>query len=244
MKLCAAQIRPSPGSIESNIRKHLEFIDVAKSREADLVVFPELSLTGYEPGLARPLASTAADARLDVFQAISDAHDIVIAVGLPTRARAGIHIGMVVFQSRRERVTYSKQLLHPDELAFFARGEEQVLIRARTHVVAPAICYESLQSEHAAAAAQAKADVYLASVAKSSGGVFRAYQHYPSVAREHSMLVLMANCVGRCADFVGAGQSAIWNRRGEVAAQLDGESEGLVVIEAETEESSVVHIRT
>jgi hypothetical protein len=39
------------------------------------------------------------------------------------------------------------------------------------------------------------------------------------------MLVLMANCP--CADFVGAGQSAVWNRRREIVAQLDGEAEGL-----------------
>jgi predicted amidohydrolase len=47
LKVGLAQIYPRLGDLEANLEKHLEFIEEAAARGADLVVFPELSLTGY-----------------------------------------------------------------------------------------------------------------------------------------------------------------------------------------------------
>src|SRR5687768_13894590 len=49
MKIALAQINPTVGDIAGNSRKILQFIDQAKSREAQVVVFPELSVIGYPP---------------------------------------------------------------------------------------------------------------------------------------------------------------------------------------------------
>jgi predicted amidohydrolase len=46
-KIALAQINPALGNIDKNIKKHVQFIDKAIRKKADLVVFPELSLTGY-----------------------------------------------------------------------------------------------------------------------------------------------------------------------------------------------------
>ncbi len=48
MKIALAQIAPCLGKIGENFEKHRDFILRAKEREASLVIFPELSLTGYE----------------------------------------------------------------------------------------------------------------------------------------------------------------------------------------------------
>ena len=69
MNVCAAQLRPVAGDITKNMAKHLDLIDLAVAHKADLVFFPELSLTGFEPTLAEPLAFNVADHRLAVFQA-------------------------------------------------------------------------------------------------------------------------------------------------------------------------------
>lgn len=53
MKLCSAQIQPIKGDIDRNIQKHIFFINSAIENGADLIFFPELSLTGYEPTLAK-----------------------------------------------------------------------------------------------------------------------------------------------------------------------------------------------
>src|SRR3989304_7746208 len=49
MKICLAQINPTVGAFKQNIRKICRFIDAAKKRKADLVVFPEMSIVGYPP---------------------------------------------------------------------------------------------------------------------------------------------------------------------------------------------------
>jgi len=47
LNLALAQIATRLGDVEANLQKHLDYIEQAKKQKADLVVFPELSLTGY-----------------------------------------------------------------------------------------------------------------------------------------------------------------------------------------------------
>jgi NAD+ synthase (glutamine-hydrolysing) len=47
INLALAQIATRLGDVESNLEKHLDYIEQAKKQKADLLVFPELSLTGY-----------------------------------------------------------------------------------------------------------------------------------------------------------------------------------------------------
>jgi predicted amidohydrolase len=123
VRVCAGQLWVEPGKIERNIRKHVAVIDVAVSHEPDLIYFPELSLTGYEPRLAKGLATDANDRRLDVFQERADRGNVAIGVGVPIASADGIRRAMVVFQPRSERLTYAKQQLHADESPFFVDGE-------------------------------------------------------------------------------------------------------------------------
>lgn len=239
MKLIAAQIRSIPGDIEKNIVRHVDAIHLAASQYADLILFPELSLTGYEPSLANALATYPGDSRFDSFQVLSDKHRMLIAVGVPLREERGIEIGMLVFQPDRERTAYSKQHLHPDELPFFCSGIKPLVLEHRNHVLAPAICYESLQPIHAQQAAESGAQIYLASVAKSERGVAAACNHYPKIAKKHSMTVLMANCVGSADNFIGAGLSAIWNSDGEVVCGSDSTRDSLVAYDTQSGEGRI-----
>jgi predicted amidohydrolase len=240
MRICAAQLAAVRGDIAANVARHVAFAELASSRNADLVLFPELSLTGYEPALASDLATDAGDPRLDALQALADARRIIIVAGLPTRSGSGPRISLIVFRPLERRLTYSKQRLHADELSWFSSGDEQLVIDAGGHRLAPAICFESLQPEHAAAVADLGADTYVASVAKPHRSVVVAHQHYPAIARRHSMIVLMANCVGPCDDFIAAGRSAAWTERGRLAAELPDRDEGIVVIDTTTGEAVAV----
>ncbi|CAI3802939.1 Glutamine-dependent NAD(+) synthetase [Pseudomonas sp. MM221] len=56
MKLCAVQLASLKGDLPGNLQRHLACIEQAAALGAELVVFPELSLTGYEPSLARQAA--------------------------------------------------------------------------------------------------------------------------------------------------------------------------------------------
>jgi predicted amidohydrolase len=81
MKICIAQSKPIKGNISANIEAHKTFIKLALTLNAEAIFFPELSLTGYEPELARELATNQNDHRLDIFQEISDKNNIMIGLG-------------------------------------------------------------------------------------------------------------------------------------------------------------------
>lgn len=59
MKLCAVQLASLKGEVSANLQRHLACIEQAAALGAEPVVFPELSLTGYEPTVARQAAMPA-----------------------------------------------------------------------------------------------------------------------------------------------------------------------------------------
>src|SRR5688500_4821533 len=97
MKICVVQTKPVKGRIDRNIHKHKQLINLAISHGAGIIIFPELSITGYEPELAKELAMEPDDPRLDDFQTISDARQVTIGVGVPTKNERGICISMILF---------------------------------------------------------------------------------------------------------------------------------------------------
>ncbi|WP_199244312.1 carbon-nitrogen hydrolase family protein [Pseudodesulfovibrio cashew] len=192
MRVGAVQCKSTAGDIITNIERHLQFIQIAAKNNVDLLFFPELSIIGYEPRLAKPLAMTLSDLVLDSLKEQSNRHDITIGVGLPLAVEEQVQIGMVWFIPNEPSLSYAKQQLHDDELPYFVSGEEQLILRSGKYTIAPAICYESLQPNHADHAVAMGANVYLASVAKSDGGIAKAMRHYPEIALKHNMFVIMA----------------------------------------------------
>lgn len=242
MKLCAVQLASCKGDLPGNLDRHLYCIEQAIAQEADLVMFPELSLTGYEPTLARQLAQPANTSLLAPLQMLCDRHGITVSVGLPLLSSAGIRIGMPILRPCSSPLIYAKQRLHDDELPFFVAGEQPLVFALGDRCVAPAICYESMFIEHAEQGRSAGADVYLVSVAKTAKGIREGFEHYPDVARHLGMPVLMANCVGPADTFIGAGQSAAWDRQGNLLASLDEHTQGLVLLDTATSTARTVRL--
>jgi predicted amidohydrolase len=240
MKISIAQTRSIKGDIAFNSQNHIKLIEIAASLGADAIFFPELSLTGYEPNLAKDLAINLKDSRLKDFQLLSNKHFITIGLGVPTISKLGILISMIIFQPNESQKVYSKQLLHSDELPFFTNGEGQIILNVNNRKIAPAICYESLQPNHFETANQLGAEVYLASVAKPQKGIDKAMVYYPEVAKKYSIPVFMSNCVGFCDNFESFGNSAVWTKEGTIAGQLDNNNEGLLIFDMESEEAQCI----
>src|SRR5690606_7500509 len=144
------------------------------SLKATSIFFPQLSLTSYEPELAKKLATNQNDNRFDDFQQISDINKMTIGLEMQTRTNSGIQISMIIIQHTELRQTYPKQQLHSDELPYVENGDRQTILTVDNKKIAPAICYESLQSDHSDKARKLGAEIYLASVAKSQNGINKA----------------------------------------------------------------------
>ena len=243
MRVCVVQSKPIKADIQGNIAEHQRLIQLAIANGGQFIIFPELSLTGYEPGLANELCMELDDPRLDTFQQTSDRHQVSIGVGAPTKCPGGACIGLILFQPNVPRTVYAKSILHPDEHAFFASGEpSQTLYGAER--VALAICFEISVPEHAAAAAAQGAQVYIASVAKTIPKTAIALDCLAQTAREHSMTVLMANFVGKTNGADCGGRSAAWLPSGDKICELDDINQGVIVLDLTSGSPTIAHLPT
>jgi predicted amidohydrolase len=233
MRICIGQTNPQKGDIAKNIEQHIRLINRAICKNVDVIIFPELSLTGYEPELASVLATNQDDERLDIFQEISNKHKMIIGVGLPTRSGADIFISMIIFSPEKERITYSKQHLYPTEVNIFTPGQHPVYLNIGNKIIAPAICFELSNPEHSQKAFDNNADIYMASVLNSVGDIDGDLEKLSAIARKFQMTVFMANHVGQSGGYQCAGKSSVWNGKGVLIGQLDGQNEGLLIFDTQ-----------
>lgn len=231
MTLAVAQTHPFKGDILKNIEQHKRLINIALAHKVDTIIFPELSLTGYEPELAAELAITAEDSRLDCFQDISNEKNVTIGVGVPLNTEGGIVISMIIFQPNKQRQVYQKKYIHSSEIPFFIGGENDNVFIGDTKK-ALAICYEISVPQHSENAFNLGADYYIASVVEDY--VDKAIEKLSNIAAKYKMTVLMANAVGQTGEYLCEGKSSIWNREGVLLGQLDMTHEGILILNTET----------
>ncbi|MDD4760927.1 MAG: carbon-nitrogen hydrolase family protein [Bacteroidaceae bacterium] len=236
MKVAIAQIEAIKGNVEKNIENHLKWIKQAIKNKADMLVFPELSVTGYEPDLAEKLATSQDDVRLDEIQSLSDKNGITIGVGLPTKEENDTFVSMIIFQPHKERITYSKQYLYPPEESIFKAGKNPLVLNFETEIVSPAICYETSNKAHCEFAKRNKATIYIASVLSSINGIDAELKKLSGIAKNNNLVTFMANYVGESGGYKCAGKSSVWDATGKLIGQLDSETEGILIYDTQTKE--------
>jgi len=236
MIIAIAQTASVRGDIARNLENHRKWIQQAILHKAELVVFPELSLTGYEPDLAAQLATNQEDTRLEQLQQLSDANGITVCVGLPTREGEQLFVSMLIFQPHKVPTTYSKQYLYPPEKSVFTEGIKPLLLSYGTELISPAICYEASVGAHSEYASQNNATLYMASVLSSVGGIDAELTKLSCIAKQKRMVTCMANYVGISGGYQCAGKSSVWNEQGELMGQLGDREEGLLIFDTITRE--------
>jgi len=236
MRIALCQLRPVAGDVAGNVDAHLRLARVAAAAGAELLAFPELSLTGYEPSLARGLAFAVEDARLAPLRVFAAASHTQLLVGAPLRTADKPRIGVARLAGDAPVRWLGKQYLHADELPFFAaQPPESPTVDVSLgdgRRLGLAICYELACEEHARRAFADGAVGYLALVAKTARGVAAAHARLGDIARSHRAPAWLANCTGPCEDGLTAGGSAAWNQDGELVAALGGDDEGVLLVDA------------
>ncbi len=144
IRIALAQVNPRVGDIPGNTDKVIDTLITARERGADVVLFPELMLTGYPPEdlLLRP----SLDGRVEsaVVRVADAARDIAVVVGYPRR-RDGVLYNMAGFFRDGELVTeHAKQQLPNyqvfDEKRYFGHGDGPCIIDIKGVPVALSIC--------------------------------------------------------------------------------------------------------
>jgi predicted amidohydrolase len=144
VRIALAQCAPGLGAVERNIAMHLDWIDRARAGGARLVVFPELSLTGYYlKDLANDLAMPADDERLRPIAEAS--RDIDVMAGFVERtADARIHIAQAHWSGGRVTHVHRKVYLPTygifDDGRYFGPGERFDVFQSVVGTAGVAIC--------------------------------------------------------------------------------------------------------
>jgi predicted amidohydrolase len=240
--IAVAQTVPARGDVDANVAAHVRLARAAAEERAQILVFPELSLTGYELELADRLAFARYDARLAPLVGAARDCSMTLVVGAPVRVAARLHIGAFIVAPDGAVGLYTKQrmgafsdaascdgVVPPAEATFFQPGDLNPLVRFGGNTAAVAVCADTGRPSHAEAAKARGADVYLASMFVIPSEFERETESLREYAARHSMAVAFANYGGPSGGLASGGRSAIWSERGELLARLPPTGVGVAV---------------
>jgi predicted amidohydrolase len=240
--IAVGQTIPVRGDVDANIAEHVRLARAAAEERAQVLVFPELSLTGYELELADDLAFSQDDTRLAPLAEAARVCNMTLVVGAPVRIESRLYIGAFIVSPDGAVGLYTKQrmgafsdsascdgVVPPAEATFFHPGELNPLVLFGGNTAAVAVCADTGRPSHAEAAAQRGAGVYLASMFVIPSEFERETANLKEYAARHSMVVAFANYGGPSGGLASGGRSAIWSGRGELLTQLPRAGIGVAV---------------
>jgi NAD+ synthase (glutamine-hydrolysing) len=239
MRLALAQIDTTVGDLDGNRGRILERLEEARTAQADLVLFPELAVTGYPPEdlLLRPGFVRAAEESLrEVARAT---HGIVALVGTPHFDR-DLFNACAVCAGGEVKALYRKRFLPNygvfDEDRYFAPSRELVLLEHGGTLIGPTICEDLWQpgppaTELALAGAQ-----LLTNISASPFHVGRDREReemFATRARDNACFVAFCNAVGGQDELIFDGHSLVLDEEGHLLARGPGFEEALLIVDIE-----------
>ena len=239
MRLALAQINSVVGDIDGNAARIADWLERARDDRADVVLFPELAVTGYpaEDLLLRPGFVRAAKAAVEEIARRVDG--ITALVGAP-HLDADLYNGCFVLADGEVRGVYRKRYLPNygvfDEDRYFAPGNDLMLLRFGDVVVGPTVCEDLWQpgppaTELALAGAQLVANI---SASPFHVGKDREREEMLQVrARDNTCFVALCNAVGGQDELIFDGHSVVIDDDGQVIARAAGFEEELLVVDVD-----------
>ena len=228
--IALAQLPVVKGAVAENLETHLAYIQHAAERGTDLVMFPELSLTGYELELLEQLAMPKASEVFSTLSTAAIAHNIVVIAGCPLVSEGRKpQIGAVICFPNGEREFYAKQYLHEGEAVYCSTGNASYLFMVNGTRIALAICADFANPSHAEAAAAQQADIYIASALISEAGYEADAQLLAAMAKRHQWPVLLSNHISDTGGWQTCGKSGGWNADGELVIAADDTKACIVI---------------
>jgi NAD+ synthase (glutamine-hydrolysing) len=249
LRVALAQIAPVLGDRQRNLAKHLEQIEAAKRERADLIVFPELSLTGY---FLRDMVPEVAlnRASLEIAQLIEAASPMALVAGFVEEA-SGHQFYNAAFYAEAGRLLHVHRKVYLptyglfEEQRYFSSGKRfQAFHAARFGRVGLMVC-EDLWHVSAATIMQAEeVDVLICIINSPARGVdgpkIRTAETYELLARTFSQLlgamVIVVNRVGFEDGLCFFGNSMVVGSDGQIVAEAPQFDECLTIVGCDLDE--------
>jgi NAD+ synthase (glutamine-hydrolysing) len=244
LSVALAQVDFVVGDVSGNTQKILDFCKRAHDEmQADLVVFPELSICGYPPedllfhsGLRRRVARALEKIRTGV-------RDITVLLGFPEYEEDHIYNACVVFRDGQPLARYRKHLLPNyrvfDEERYFTAGRDAAVFSLKGIRIGINICEDVWRSGPAAAARAAGAEIIIA--INGSPYDLHSQANRETVVRrrvgEVGIPALYLNMVGGQDELVFDGGSFAMDRDGQICFRARPFEEGLYLLEIQADGS-------
>lgn len=189
---------------------------MVRQSDARLVVFPELSLSGYHFD-TEPVALNSPE--LDVIvDACTEEHSIAL-VGAPVESSAaGKHIAMLRVDASGVSIAYRKRWLGDPEHAHFIPGDGPTVLEVDTWRIGLGICEDTGVSAHVNGVAALTVDLYVAGVLHHDHELEEQEERAVRIAKACQSYVAFASFAGSTGEGfdVAAGTSAIWDAQGQL----------------------------
>src|SRR6186713_2583582 len=231
------------GDLDGNRSKILDLLQEARSAGSDLVVFPELAVTGYPPEdlLLRPGFVRAARSSVEEIAAAADG--LTALVGTPWFDR-DLANACAVCTDGRVQAVYRKHFLPNygvfDEHRYFAEGRELVAVRTGDALAGITICEDVWQPGPPATDLSLAGAQLIVNLSASPFHVGKAEEREEMLvtrARDTSAYFAFCNLVGGQDELVFDGHSVVLDDAGEVIARAAGFAEELLVVDLDPTEA-------
>jgi NAD+ synthase (glutamine-hydrolysing) len=242
VRLALAQINPVVGDLEGNRELIFERLSEARSNSADLVVFPELAVTGYPPEdlLLRPGFIRAAEESVE--QIALETRGTTVLVGAPHFDR-DLYNSCYVLSGGEVKAIYRKRFLPNygvfDEDRYFAPGRDLVLLEHGKTLIGPTVCEDMWQPGPPATDLALAGAELLVNISASPFYVGRDREReemFVTRARDNSCFVAFCNAVGGQDELIFDGHSVVIDDEGKVIARAPGFEEALLFADIEPQE--------
>jgi NAD+ synthase (glutamine-hydrolysing) len=239
MRIALAQINPIVGDLAGNRAMILERLEEAKGSSADLILVPELAVTGYPPEdlLLRPGFVRAAEESLEEIARF--ARGIVAVVGTPYFDRdlynaAAVCAGGEVKTFVRKRFLPNYGVF--DEFRYFAPGDGLYLFEHGDTLIGVTICEDMWQPGPPATDLALAGAELIVNISASPFHLLRDREReemFRTRARDASAYIAFCNTVGGQDELIFDGHSLVIDDEGTVLARGPGFEETLMLIDIE-----------
>jgi NAD+ synthase (glutamine-hydrolysing) len=243
MRLALAQVNVVVGDLDGNVARIVDAVADAERDGADLVVLPELAITGYPPEdlLLRPGFVRAARQAVD--EVARACTGTVALVGAPAFDR-DLANAAIVCANGSVHAVYRKHFLPNygvfDEHRYFAPGRELLLLAFGDVLVGPTICEDVWQPGPPATDLALAGATLLLNLSASPFHVGKAEDREEMLvtrARDNAAYVAFCNLVGGQDELVFDGHSVVLDDEGEVVSRAPGFEEALLVVDVDPSEA-------
>jgi NAD+ synthase (glutamine-hydrolysing) len=237
MRLALAQINTVVGDLDGNVARIVGRLREARNAGADLVLFPELAITGYPPEdlLFRP--GFLREARRAAEQVAAEATDVAALVGVPWLDR-DLANGCAICAGGEIKAVYPKRFLPNygvfDEVRYFQPGREMFLLRVGEALVGPTVCEDIWQPGPPATDLALAGAHVIANISASPFHVGKGLEREEMLitrARDNACWVALVNAVGGQDELIFDGHSVVIDEEGEVIARAPSFEEALLVVD-------------